>query len=221
MSTSLPGRLFLLMSARGIPEAGDASQEPGRRTEGQRRLVPALPLCEQVQENPVSRKIWPCTRPGPLPGCLARCRWRCPGGGSQPGGSVLSPEQGSLRALSTQTQPGRQAKGSHGSNASTPSNGGTGVLEMTRRRGAETLRDAPGGCECVAELFSLPRVTNVTRGHAQPPRLCCTSGKREAAVRSPRRLHCGLKDGSVSAAIAKRLRQAAALPSAARGGRDK
>lgn len=165
----------MLLSARGIP--GDASQEPGRWTGGQQRLLPALPLCEQVRENPISRKIWPCTSPGPLPGCLAR-RWHFPGGGSRPGGS----------APSTQTQQLRGVGNDAGSSGCP--------------RGLWTCRGAaqpPPGDKCHAG----------TRAARQS---CSTTGKGEAAVKSPWRLHCGLKDGSVAAAAAKRLRQAASAP---------
>lgn len=82
-----------------------------------------------------------------------------------------------------------------------------------------------GVLEMTQESCGYPRGLWTCRGAAQPPpgdkchagtraarQSCSTTGKGEAAVKSPWRLHCGLKDGSVAAAAAKRLRQAASAP---------
>lgn len=83
----------------------------------------------------------------------------------------------------------------------------SGVLEMT-----QGAAGAPEGCGRAVELLNTPLGDKCHAGTRAARQSCSTTGKGEAAVKSPWRLHCGLKDGSVAAAAAKRLRQAASAP---------
>lgn len=98
-----------------------------------------------------------------------------------------------------------------------PAKGGSAPSTQTQQlwgvgNDAGERRVPQGAVDVRWSCSASPRGTNVRRGHAQARQSCGTTGKREAAVRSPWRLHCGLKDGSVPAAAAKRLRQAASAP---------